>query len=101
MAKTQNFPIQHVGINEHRLMRSDAISEKEFAKLWNEIATDTLPYILYGPHAEHHALTQDDASKAASLIQWLGTPVGSIFLNQAFDRIKKAQEIKNGSKRNY
>jgi len=66
--------------------------EKDFAKLWEELNTDEhgnlnggriLDYILAeNPNEPRGEVTDRDRMVAATVIQWLGSPVGQMFLNQ-------------------
>ena len=71
--------IDHKSINEHRLKSNP--TEQKFLKKWKHIAPNTLGYILYGNDRWYHNVSQREAEVAASVIQWLGSPVGQGFLN--------------------
>lgn len=71
--------IEHAGLALYRLPSNPA--EAAFAKAWMDRATDTLDYLLHGQEKrEHYKLTQQEATVAATVIQWLGSPVGQGFL---------------------
>jgi hypothetical protein len=69
---------KHVGINEDRIKREPL--EKAYAKAWEDIAPETLGYLLCGQDRTFHNYSQRDATVAATIIQWLGSPVGSEFV---------------------
>jgi hypothetical protein len=81
--------IKHVGKNTHRF-KSNPLEER-FAKVWKRINTlhysgvrlATLDYLLADdinyPNGE---VTPRDAEVAATVIQWLGSPVGQEFLRE-------------------
>jgi hypothetical protein len=74
--------IKHVGVSVNRLSREPR--EKAFAKAWNTQATCTLNNLLHpeGGLFLCEGFTQRDATVAATLIQWLGSPIGEFFINQ-------------------
>ncbi len=69
--------IKHKSLNESRLPREPL--ERKFLSKWRQQAPGTLGYLLYG---YNHAVTQREAEVAATIIQWLGSPVGQSFLNE-------------------
>jgi len=72
-------PIEHVGLCSYRLPSNPA--EAAFAEAWARRAEMTLGYLLHGQEkSEHYKLTQQEATVAATVIQWLGSPVGQGFL---------------------
>ncbi len=84
--------IKHVGRWEYRLAPSQGNPrEVAFAKLWQEEnETRQLAAAAYGCTLEiliDRPITQENATDAATLIQWLGSNVGFCFLNEA---LKKA-----------
>lgn len=64
----------HKGILAWRTTRNP--KEKSFADVWDKYADNILPELLVGDGS----ITQRDATLAATLIQWLGSPVGQYFL---------------------
>jgi hypothetical protein len=76
----------HTGYNAHRL--ADNPTERVFAEKWEEINTegrDTLAWILntfntQNGRQEMGFVSERDAKVAASVIQWLGSPVGQSWL---------------------
>lgn len=65
--------------------------EKIYAERWKEVAERYLDTLLYGPNKSNdpdHAL-QRDAIVAATIIQWLGSPIGEGFLKEVSDAINK------------
>jgi hypothetical protein len=78
---------QVAGMSEHRL--KDNPIESRFSKLWKEWNRDgrtTLAHLL-NPHPENNMCPPDpldrDAVVAATVVQWLGSPVGQGFLEEA------------------
>ena len=72
--------IKHQGISRNRLSREPL--EKKFADEWEKIAPTTLGYLLCGQDRSFHDYTQHDAAVAATIIQWLGSPVGEAFVRE-------------------
>lgn len=70
------------GINTHRLEREPL--EKKFAEKWAEIGPSTLPYVLSDDNSRA-SLSERDYEVAATIIQWLGSPVGSNFVRQVME----------------
>jgi hypothetical protein len=70
-------------INAHRLNKNNPL-EKKFAAAWKDINWDNkiLSYLLDRTHENRgdHVVTDLEAEVAATMIQWLGTPVGQYFL---------------------
>lgn len=76
--------MEHKGLNQHRF--NDNPLEKVFAEKWNEFNTSghTLEYLLSPSNRrESTTMTDRDSIVAATVIQWLGSPVGQSFLRQA------------------
>jgi hypothetical protein len=80
--------IRHEGINKNRLSREPL--EARFAEAWKREAPRVLGYILCGPDRNHHDFSQRDAEVAASIIQWLGSHVGSCFVTEVMESEIKA-----------
>ena len=72
--------IKHEGINSHRLKQNPR--ERMFANAWAKEAPRTLGYILCGQDRNRHEFSQRDAEVAATIIQWLGSPVGTAFVEE-------------------
>jgi len=81
--------IKHEGINKARLEWSD--EERAFAKAWKNQALGTLGYLLCGQDVYQHNYSQRDAEVAATIIQWLGSPVGRNFIDQVREDYKKGE----------
>jgi hypothetical protein len=79
--------IKHEGESSGRIIRET--KEKAFADVWAEQAPTTLPYLLDGQDRRTHMVTQNDATVAATVIQWLGSNVGQSFLEDVKDRIER------------
>ncbi len=76
--------IKHRGLKDYRF--SDNPEERRFADAWAtqnarpNNAPGTLAYMLGDGHAA--AITDRDALVAATVVQWLGSPVGQSFLSE-------------------
>lgn len=74
---------KHHGLSRYRLAQNPL--EKKFADAWEEQAPRTLGYLLCGQDRNFHDYTQRDAEVAATIIQWLGSPVGESFAREVLD----------------
>lgn len=72
--------IKHIGFSRKRINENPL--EKKFAEAWDKQAPRTLGYIICGQDRNLHDFTQRDATVAASIIQWLGSPVGHNFVEE-------------------
>lgn len=77
--------MKNKGINAHRL--KDNPLEKKFADAWeaeNTEGRNTLEYLLAKKinHPYPGEVSKRDREVAASVIQWLGSPVGSYFVKE-------------------
>ena len=79
--------IKHIGINAHRIPREE--SERQFAYAWQKRAPNTLGYLLCGQDRHDHDYSERDAQVAATIIQWLGSAVGSGFIDEVRELIAK------------
>jgi len=84
--------LTHEGYSSHRLKSNP--HERIFAEKWKDINTrgDTLAWILYTFNSqdgrqEKGFISERDASVAASVIQWLGSPVGQSWLQEVQEEI--------------
>lgn len=71
-------------LNEYRLKANPM--ERQFLDAWVEQNkfSATLEYVLSGGHAnERQSVSLRDAQVVATMMQWLGSPVGSAFLEEA------------------
>ena len=68
------------GLNSHRLEYNPI--ENAFAEAWEQQNTigGTLAYLLSGPENVRSDVSERDEAVAATVIQWLGSPVGQCFL---------------------
>ena len=92
--------MKHKGLHQNRLNQNPL--EKKFAKVWDEMNTknpgyNTLDYML----AEDNNRPQGEVKKrdrvvAATVIQWLGSPVGQNFLNEVLKGHIKRNVIHEG-----
>lgn len=80
--------MNHQGKSIHRLSINPR--EKIAAELWERDAPNTLPYLL-GSDNKRADLTDRDCLVAATVVQWLGSPVGQSFVREmiaAWDKVK-------------
>ena len=77
--------MKNEGINTHRLKQNPL--EREFAKAWEDLnngthgRNDLIEYLLSDEPNNPKAVSERDRVVAATIIQWLGTPVGQHFIN--------------------
>jgi hypothetical protein len=83
--------IKHEGISRHRLASNPL--EALYAEEWEKQAPGTLGYLLCGQEKSQHDYSERDAQVAATIIQWLGSPVGSVFVYDVLEK-QKRNEIK-------
>ena len=82
--------IKHEGISRHRLASNPL--EALYAEEWEKEAPGTLGYLLCGQE-KNNDYSERDAQVAATIIQWLGSPVGSVFVYDVLEK-QKRNEIK-------
>lgn len=86
---------EHKGVSHERIYREP--DEKIFHDEWAAVAPHTLEHLLYGQNKDYRDLTdelrQRDAMVAATMIQWLGSNVGSAFLDEVQAKIKDRQRV--------
>jgi hypothetical protein len=75
---------KHVGLSVNRL--PDNPDEQTFAKMWSEEAPRVLTHLIGDGSQYHSSYSQRDATVAATIIQWLGSPVGNAFVRDAQTR---------------
>lgn len=85
--------IKHEGCSPHRLNIHN-MEEMIFADEWKKKCKNynLLPYLLSNSMYEAYmveSISQRDAFVAATIVQWLGTNVGSGFLQTVYERILK------------
>ena len=84
--------IKHNGLRTNRLEREPL--EKAFAVAWSDknersMGHDLLDWLLAeNPNSPRGEVTQRDATVAATIIQWLGSPVGQSFLQEVTNKAK-------------
>jgi hypothetical protein len=78
---------KHEGISVHRLPREPL--EAAYAEAWKKKAPTTLGYLLCGQERAQHDYSQRDATVAATIIQWLGSPVGSSFVEEVREAYRR------------
>lgn len=90
MAKKNKLPAKALGLSTHRL--SSNPQEQHMVERWAEFLDkglasdrpDTLDYLLHqGDQALVERCSDRDRKVANTIIQWLATPVGSSFLEDA------------------
>jgi hypothetical protein len=77
--------MKHIGKHARRLKRSHNDLEKKFAKAWQESNDrgNTLAHLMVeGNESRPPEPTKEAAEVAATIIQWLGSPVGQEFLKE-------------------
>lgn len=82
--------MENSGLNQHRFSQNPL--EEKFAKIWDNLNTDQfgkidgsgiLEWILTkNPPEPLKSVTERDRKVAATIIQWLGSPVGQGFLSK-------------------
>jgi hypothetical protein len=75
-------PPYHVGLCSYRRVREPL--EDAFAARWEQLndQSDLLPGLLAIPQSEEPPVTRWEATTAATVIQWLGSPVGISFIEE-------------------
>ncbi len=76
--------MKHEGLATHRLSSNPL--EAAFAEAWAKMAPQTLGYLLCGQDKNTHEYSQRDATVAATIIQWIGSPVGSSFVQEVINK---------------
>jgi hypothetical protein len=87
MRATQECVV-HEGFSAHRLKQNPL--EAAYAKAWAEQAPHTLGWLLKNYDTEQVDYSPRDAQVAATMIQWLGSPVGSSFVAEVLDSAEKS-----------
>ncbi len=87
---TRHF--QHQTYDSHRLSDPIYIKEKIFYEEWVKGASRTLAFLLSDEInvADYENLSQRDLEVAATLIQWLGSNCGQVFLRETQEKADKA-----------
>lgn len=85
--------LRHVGLNTHRFEQNP--EERRFAEAWDRFAENNLKYLL-DPHVDGQVhvpeCTLEEHTVAATVVQWLGSPVGETFLLElGYVRLEKAE----------
>ena len=72
----------HEGNRPHRLKSNPA--EAKFAAAWKDtnMKCDTLEFLMGDGNTRNYDVSDRDRLIAATVIQWLGSPVGGAWLNQ-------------------
>ena len=76
--------IKHEGISRHRLSSNPL--EAAFASEWEIQAPNTLGWLLCDTHDRRADYSERDALVAATIIQWLGSPVGRNFVETVHEK---------------
>ena len=76
--------IKHEGLSRHRLASNPL--EALYAEEWEKQAPGTLGYLLCGQEKSQHDYSERDAQVAATIIQWLGSPVGQSFVADVLEK---------------
>ena len=88
---TKRAKIKYTGYNTHRLNELDPYNAFEVALAgvmseWLERNPNTLEQIIQNPNRKNAPLWIEEKKAALSAIQWLGTPVGQSFYEEAKKR---------------
>jgi hypothetical protein len=95
MAMVKLSSIKHKGLRTYRFKFNDNPMERVFAEAWVEenrvvSGNSLLDHLLAeDPNRPRGEVSQRDATVAATVIQWLGSPVGQCFLQ---DVVEKSHE---------
>lgn len=96
----EDLPIAHTGLHTRRFSRLDhnsAHREAAFAVFWEQAQESHLLEYLMGNLNTRAQISQRDALVAATVVQWLGSPVGQDFINKAMANasasIQEAEKI--------
>lgn len=91
-------PVVHVGIHARRTTVSGNEHELIFSEEWAKLQSKnkTLDGLL-SPDGQPFIASQRDADVAATVIQWLGSPIGTGFIREVNERSKEgsATELKS------
>lgn len=86
---------RHVGKHTHRFASNPR--EKIAADLWRDQCgyppiggADQFDWLMGNGERPAHDITDRDREVAATVIQWLGSPVGNNFLRELLERFNKA-----------
>lgn len=84
--------MKNKGLSQHRFNQNPL--EKKFAEAWEKINTvnrngnNTLDYLLAeNVNKPNGEVTERDRVVAATIIQWLGSPVGQYFLKDVMKHV--------------
>ena len=89
--------IKHEGFSTHRL--ADNPMERLYAEAWKRTAPGTLGWLLGDSDSRGYSnFSERDAKVAASIIQWLGSPVGSSFVAEVLNRPRQVAKRLLGEK---
>lgn len=89
------MPDKNTGMHTHRLAENP--EEERFANAWRQYNQTTLLEWLLTPSALHERrwpapISERDEVVAATIVQWLGAPVGQGFLRDlGYVRVKKSR----------
>jgi hypothetical protein len=84
--------MEHIGIHQHRT--KDNPDEKVFSDMWaiaNGKESLYLERLLRKDYSKYEEISQRDAHVAATIIQWLGSPVGESFRMECEDIINNGR----------
>ncbi len=96
MTKKKELPAKALGLSAHRI--SSNPQERHMVEQWSELLDrgimngrpDTLDYLLHkGDQRDVKHCSARDRKVANTIIQWLATPVGSSFLEDALKSMPK------------
>ena len=93
--------LEHIGYNKHRLKDSFNWEEKIFSEEWEKFQSPRSPhndkcalndiFSIFDSNGRQQPgyVSQNQATAVATIIQWLGSPVGSGWLRDVLDKIEK------------
>lgn len=87
--------VEHRGLRPYR--RADNLAEEIFAQAWERFAKDNLGHLLSSTQ-EPVELNQYAATVAATVAQWLGSPVGLGFLQETLKQAGYSVSPQNQAK---
>ena len=92
MHEYEDSKIKHSGRSPHRLKSNP--KERVFLESWQKEQKQNheLQWLLcasYDQNVQERDITQEEATCAATLMQWLGSPVGSCWLDETLAKCKE------------
>ena len=103
MHPSETEGVKHVGRSEHRLSTNER--ELTFSQAWKreQERSHILQWLLCASmdqQTQDRDLTQPEATCAATLMQWLGSPVGFCWLDETLQQAGyRLERVRDGGKR--